>query len=304
MDFDEIANELYGLVPPQFTAARNTAADQARAVGDGGLAARIKALRRPTMGAWLANLLVREHPEETDALLELGAGLRRAQAALAGPELRELTAQRRAVVSALSRQARQAAARAGLPVGEGPLQDLEEHLQTVLADQQIADAFATGRLTTTQGAGAGAPAAAPAPAAGTAAAPAAARGVTAPSSDSTPSGDSAQRARRTAEAAAEAAAEARRRVAAAERAAREAQAAADAARRDLDRATAQRQRLRIRIDDLAERLSQARDQEREAAAVERRARTTVETTDREARRARGSARDATAHLQHLTKQAA
>jgi hypothetical protein len=43
----------------------------------------------------------------------VGAGLRAAQDALDGPELRALTVQRRSVVSALARQAGQAATRAG-----------------------------------------------------------------------------------------------------------------------------------------------------------------------------------------------
>lgn len=36
------------------------------------LAARIRTLRRPTLGAWLANLLALEHSAEVRGLLELG----------------------------------------------------------------------------------------------------------------------------------------------------------------------------------------------------------------------------------------
>ena len=296
MDADQVADELYGLLPSQFVAARDDAVARARADGDARAAARIKALRRPTLGAWLADLLVREHPEESRALLELGAGLRAAQDALDGPELRELTAKRRAVVAALSRQARQAATRAGLTVGEGPLQDLEEHLQAVLTDQELADEFATGRLSTTRSPGtarppsatrSAAPAAAPTPT--RTPAPAEARAQARPTA--APPRPDRERLR----------AEARKRTAEAERDAREAQAAATAARRELDRATARRERLQRQVDDLVERLEQTRDQERQAATDERKARTRVETTDRRARRAQGQARDAAAHQEHLDR---
>lgn len=287
MDFDQVADELYALPPSRFTAARDTAVGQARAVGAADLAARLKALRRPTLGAWLANLLVREHPKETRTLLELGAGLRAAQDALDGQELRELTAQRRAVVAGLARQARQAAVGAGRSVGEGPLQELEEHLQAVLVDRELADAFATGRLVTTQGPGARAPAAPTGSGRPPEARSEAARGGT-----GTGTGADARRGAVRAKAA-QLQGEARR-----------ARTAAAAARRDLERATAQRQRIQRRIDDLAERLDRARDQERQAARAERTARATVEATDRAARKAEGYVRDTAAHLRHLDDHAA
>lgn len=283
MDFDQVADELYALPPSRFTAARDTAVGQARAVGATDLAARLKALRRPTLGAWLANLLVREHPKETRTLLELGAGLRAAQDALDGQELRELTAQRRAVVAGLARQARQAAVSAGRSVGEGPLQELEEHLQAVLVDRELADAFATGRLVTTQGPGARAPAA-----------PTGSGRPPEARSDAARGGTGAD-ARRGA---------VRARAAQLQGEARRARTAAAAARRDLERATAQRQRIQRRIDDLAERLDRARDQERQAARAERTARATVEATDRAARKAEGYVRDTAAHLRHLDDHAA
>ena len=295
MDADEVADELYGLLPAQFTAARDAAAARAREAGEARVAARIKALRRPTLGAWLADLLVREHPEEVRALLELGAGLRAAEAALDGPELRELTARRRSVVSALSRQARQAATRAGLSVGEGPQQDLEDHLQAVLADQELADAFATGRLSSTQGPAARAPAAP----GGTGAATRPARGKErpgpAPGQRRADAGRRDEAARRD---------QARRQQAAAERDAERAQAAAVAARRALDRATAQHERTRRSVDELTDRLQQARDKERAAEAAVRSARAGVEATDRAARKAAGLARDAAEHLRYLDRSAA
>ena len=55
----------------------------------------MKKLRRPTVSAWLVNLLAREDGGQMDELLELGQSLREAQRALDGDRLRELSAQRR-----------------------------------------------------------------------------------------------------------------------------------------------------------------------------------------------------------------
>ena len=280
MDFEQVADGLYALPPPRFTAARNEAADRARADGDPELADRLRRLRRPTAGAWLGNLLVREQPDEVRALLELGSGLRAAQSRLAGDRLRELGARRQEVVSALVRQAGAEAVRAGQRVGAGPLEELERTLHTVLADPEAADAFASGRLTAalTAGPRPGLPAP-PAPA------PGAARSDLDLDADAGLRRDLLARARR-----------------AAAEAGREAEAAADAAeraRRELDRVAARSLSARDRVESATERLERARADERRAVAEERTARERVGATDRAARKAEGRARDARAHLDHL-----
>ncbi|MCU7820662.1 hypothetical protein, partial [Kitasatospora sp. DSM 101779] len=145
--FDAVADRLYTLPPGGFTAARTAAAAEARRAGDRALATRIGALRRPTRSAWAVNLLVHTRPEQARALLDLGGSLRRAQAELAGPALRELSAERRRLVAALTTQARDAAAEAGEPLGEAPLREVEQSLRAALADEAAAEAFAAGRLT-------------------------------------------------------------------------------------------------------------------------------------------------------------
>lgn len=62
VDLDAVAVELYGLTPDEFTAARNQLAKNV----DGAAAAAIRALRKPTLAAWLANLLVRTDPARPD----------------------------------------------------------------------------------------------------------------------------------------------------------------------------------------------------------------------------------------------
>ncbi len=70
--FDSVADSLYGLDPGGFIAARTEYAAQARESGDRELTAAIGRLRKPTVAAWLVNLLARERADELGVLLELG----------------------------------------------------------------------------------------------------------------------------------------------------------------------------------------------------------------------------------------
>src|SRR5258706_2896267 len=145
--FDEIAAELYGLAPREFTAARNARATGARQAGDKALADAVGALGKPAMVGWLANQLVRERPDEVRALLDLGESLREATASLAGDQLRELSRQQRQVVYALVQQARSVANAAGHPVSEDTARGLEETLHAAMADPDAAAQLAAGQLT-------------------------------------------------------------------------------------------------------------------------------------------------------------
>jgi hypothetical protein len=136
---EDVADELYALPPEDFTAARAAAAKADKAA-----AKEITALRKPTVGAWLVNTLVRAEPELLDQLLALGPALAEAQSAGKGAELRELSDQRRQLVSAVSDKAFEAAHReptAGLRA------EVESTLEAALADPATADAVRTGRLT-------------------------------------------------------------------------------------------------------------------------------------------------------------
>ena len=117
-DIEEVADELYGLPPEEFTAARTQFEKEAKAAGDREVAARIHALAKPTVTAWLANQLVRGHRDEVESFLQLGAGLREATRNLAGDELRALSRQRNELVDALVEHAREVARAAGRSVTE------------------------------------------------------------------------------------------------------------------------------------------------------------------------------------------
>lgn len=148
VDFDAIAEELYRLQPAEFTDARTLRVKQAREAGQRDLAGRLQKLRKPTAGAWLANLLVREQPDQVTELLELGAALREAQHALVGEDLANLARQRQQLVNALSRDVRRRAARAGHRVTAAAAVELEDTLRAALAEPAAAELLRTGRLST------------------------------------------------------------------------------------------------------------------------------------------------------------
>ena len=139
VDAEEVADELYALPPEQFTTARNARAKEAKAAGDKETAARVAALRKPTVLAWLVNLLVRELPDEIGGFLDLGDALRDATATLSGPELRQLSGQRHRLIQALVRQARDLARQAGYRTTEDVARGLEETLAAALTDPVVAD---------------------------------------------------------------------------------------------------------------------------------------------------------------------
>ncbi|THA26375.1 hypothetical protein E4198_18255 [Streptomyces sp. RKND-216] len=167
MNLEAVADELYALRPSAFTATRDARAREARRAGDRDLATRISALRRPTLAAWAANLLVREHDEETARFLALGEELRRAYQDLDGGRLRELARTQRELIRALARSARDSAAASGQSLGEAARREVEQTLQAVLADPDAAEQWSAGHLATsltppTDFSFAGLPAAAPA----------------------------------------------------------------------------------------------------------------------------------------------
>ncbi|MFD8178102.1 hypothetical protein [Streptomyces sp. NPDC059709] len=143
---EEVLDELYTTSPAAFVARREERAAAARTAGRKEDARRIHAARRPTLAAWAANLLARARPEETRRFLELGQALRQAHRTLDPAGLKELSAQRRGIVAALSRQAAQLAGEAGHRLSQAAQREVESTLRAVLADPEAADAWAQGRL--------------------------------------------------------------------------------------------------------------------------------------------------------------
>lgn len=145
IDLEAVADELYRLLPGEFTAARNVRARELRTV-DKGLAAVVAKLPRPSVAAWACNALVRERPDQLRQVLDLGRTLRQAQEDLDPAALRELGLQRRRLVAALAREAVDLGSRLGQNVADATVDELEQTLQAAMADEHAAAAVLSGRL--------------------------------------------------------------------------------------------------------------------------------------------------------------
>jgi hypothetical protein len=144
----DVGERLYGAPPDGFVAARDEAVAAAKEAGDLDAARAIAKLRKPTVAAWLVNLLAIQRPDLMGELVELSRALRAAQRDLKGPQLRELSAQRRQAVAGLVNEARKLAlavdpgmSRAKLPLGE-----VETTLTAALSDEDVATQVRSGRL--------------------------------------------------------------------------------------------------------------------------------------------------------------
>lgn len=146
MGIEEVAAELYSLAPEEFTAARNARVKQAKADGETDLAGDIQGLRKPTVGAWLLNQLVRRNRALVDQLFDLGEQLRAAQGTLGAAELRALGEQRRQLTRAVAEQAAGIGREDGRKVSAQVVAAVEETLRSAMVDPQAGAALATGLL--------------------------------------------------------------------------------------------------------------------------------------------------------------
>ncbi len=146
--FESVAAELYCLPPNEFTAARNTRVSEARKAGDTVLAASVKKLHKPTVGAWLVNLLAQERAADLARLLTLGSELRKGQNRADGELIRSVSKKKQDVIAKLLLEATSMALSRGQPVSEAAAVDLETTLDAAFADPNAAESVRSGRLTT------------------------------------------------------------------------------------------------------------------------------------------------------------
>ena len=138
--FEVMALRLHGLPTSEFVSARDGEVRSLRAAGDVDLAARVKALRRPSAAAGLLNALVRDDARLVEELREVGRRLRVAQRTADAAELRALDRERRALVSKCVDAAADLAKRSGQPPTAATLREVEQTCWAALVD---AAAFAT-----------------------------------------------------------------------------------------------------------------------------------------------------------------
>ena len=147
MELERATRDLYRTAPAEFTAARDVMAAEARQAGDSELASSLKKLRKPSVGAWLANLLVLEQASDVKRLIELGAQLRAPERKLEGAQIRRVSKEKGEVVSQLMRDAQSKASEAGQSVSATAAQELEATLEAAFADPQAAQTLLGGCLT-------------------------------------------------------------------------------------------------------------------------------------------------------------
>jgi vacuolar-type H+-ATPase subunit I/STV1 len=142
-DLLELAEELYALPLSDFTPARDAKAKELKGTE---LAAQVKALKKPSLAAWVVNMLVRHETEQVEQVLQVGAALREAQAAMSGDELRALTKQRRQLTAAVTTQARRLALDLGQKVTEAVADQVEATLTAAMVDEGCSKAVRSGLL--------------------------------------------------------------------------------------------------------------------------------------------------------------
>jgi hypothetical protein len=281
MEFEEVADQLYRLAPDGFVGTRNARAAEARREGDRAGADALKALRKPTVSAWLVNLVVRDRATQIEQLFALGLDLRRAQADLAGDELRRLSRRRSELIAALGRAAEELGEAAGQAVSDATVAEVQGTLEAALADPSAADAVRSGRLTSAirySGLGLGALGAGSPTPPGVrrpSAEPASAAQGQAPRSHSVLERRRVEQQRRAVDQAKASLAEATRLLAERVRVADDAERELGRRRAELAATEAKLAALRVEQRAAAERVSKARRARDEAQRVERRARATL-----------------------------
>jgi hypothetical protein len=141
----EIADGLYALPLAEFTPARDARAKELKGTD---LAAPVKALKKPSLAAWVVNLLVRRDADQVTQVLDLGAALREAAAGMQGEELRALTRQRRQLTTAVTSGARALASGEGVKVTQAVADQVEATLTAAMLDARCAEAVRSGLLVT------------------------------------------------------------------------------------------------------------------------------------------------------------
>ena len=147
----QAGDELFGLPPEEFVAARDDLARRLRREGEAEAAKQVKALRRPPLSAWAVNQLARGQGDGLGPLLAAGERLRAAhQAALAGEgaaELRAAAKAERDAVAGLVRSAMELLGAAGHPTTDATRDRVAATLHAAAASPEAAAQVGSGRLT-------------------------------------------------------------------------------------------------------------------------------------------------------------
>ncbi|GAA1391653.1 hypothetical protein [Luteococcus peritonei] len=149
MDLTSASEELYSGLPEDFVARRKELARQARADKDRPLAQAIEALRRPSRGAWLVNLLARHATDSLTELFDLAPLLAEMHTTGTPEQLRELGGLRRRTVMALVQRAVELAGLRGHHATDATRWEVQTTLEAALAHPEAARQVLAGCLVAT-----------------------------------------------------------------------------------------------------------------------------------------------------------
>jgi hypothetical protein len=149
MELEQELDRLYGLPLAEFVTERDALAKRARGEGENAIAGRVKALRKPTVSAWVANRLARESELDVQRLLKAGQELTKAQvAAVAGKEhdaFLRARADEQHALARLTAAGRSIIKREG--IGAGTLERVTQSLRAAAVDKEARELLKRGRLT-------------------------------------------------------------------------------------------------------------------------------------------------------------
>ncbi|WP_267420521.1 MULTISPECIES: hypothetical protein [unclassified Curtobacterium] len=146
MDIDtlaEVARELLLVAPADFVTER-TARQRAMRADNRDTAAAIGKLRKPAPAAWVIDLLANE--QALDEAVDLGPSLREAQANADPQEISALRRQRTSVVTALAQAGADLASDAGHPATTAVLEQVRATIEAAMADPHAGAAVRSGLL--------------------------------------------------------------------------------------------------------------------------------------------------------------
>lgn len=142
MALDDDLDALYSAPLEEFTNERNALATRLKDAGDNAAAAEVKKLQKPNLAAWAINQLARQHRDVVAEVFDVRDRLEQAE----GPQgLRELTKERRTLVSRLKTAAKKILEAGGHSSGAATLDRIS---QTFLSGggEDDRDAILRGRL--------------------------------------------------------------------------------------------------------------------------------------------------------------
>jgi len=150
-DIDSAIEELYARPLDQFTPARNELAKALRAAGDKEASELIKALRKPTVGAWVINQVARAHPGTIAKLFDIGDRLGTATRAVmrgqgSATKVREIAAEERTLIADLVKAAVELLEENGHPATASNRERIADTLAATASDDAVRKAVEQRRL--------------------------------------------------------------------------------------------------------------------------------------------------------------